>query len=167
MSRVLFLVCLVCSVIFAVAQPASLPSSAPNLTGSWQFRLIPTGLSTPPSTEIPGLATFTADGSVIETDGSEFATAAPTTLLHPSTPGHGIWQPANTPVTLFVQYISLVLNSNGALQATNTTTMFLSMNREGNRFSGTYQTIETKGRRTKMTSSGTVTGRLIPHVPLP
>ena len=166
MSRVL-LESFVCSVIFAVAQPASLPSTPPNLTGSWQFRLIPTEPPTAPLTEIPGLATFTADGSVIETDGSELATAAPTAPLHLGTPGHGIWQLANTPVTLFVQYISLVLHPNGALRAKNTTTMFLSMNSQGDQFSGTYQTMQTTGRTTKMISSGTVRGQLIPHVQLP
>ena len=166
MSRVL-LACFVCGMIFAVAQPASSSSKPPNLTGSWQFTLIPMEPPTPPSIEIPGLATFTADGSVIETDGSEFATAAPTTLLRPSTPGHGIWQLANTPVTLFVQYISLVLHPSGALRATNTTTMFLRMNSEGTQFSGTYQTMQTSGSTTKMISSGMVRGHLIPHVLLP
>ena len=166
MSRSL-LAWLVCGAIVAVAQSASSSSNPPNLTGSWQMTLIPAQPSTLPSMEIPGLATFTADGSVIETDGSELATAAPTALLHPSTPGHGIWQLANTPVTLFVQYISLVLDPNGALRAKNTTTMFLSMNRQANQFSGTYQTMQTTGRTTKMISSGTVRGQLIPHVQLP
>jgi hypothetical protein len=162
MSRSL-LAWFVCGAIFSVAQSTSSSSNPPNLTGSWQMTLIPAQPSTLPSMEIPGLATFTADGSVIETDGSELATAA----LHPSTPGHGIWQLANTPVTLFVQYISLVLDPNGALRAKNTTTMFLSMHRQANRFSGTYQTMQTTGRTTKMISSGTVRGQLIPHVQLP
>jgi hypothetical protein len=129
--------------------------------------LIPTEPPTSASREIPGLATFTADGSVIETNGSEFPAASPNALLPPSTPGHGIWQLANTPVTLFVEYISLVLDPNGALRATNTTTMFLRMNSEGNQFSGTYETMQRTGNTTKMISSGTVRGQLIPHLLLP
>ena len=166
MSRSL-LACFVCGAIFAVAQSAPSSSNPPNLTGSWQLTLIRAQPSTLPSMEIPGLATFTADGSVIETDGSELATAAPTAPLYPGTPGHGIWQLANTPVTLFVEYISLVLHPNGALRGKNTTTMFLSMNSRGNQFSGTYRTMQTSGRTTKMISSGTVRGQLIPHVQLP
>lgn len=155
--------------LIAIAfQPASAAAATPNLTGSWQFTLTPTAPPTPPVIQIPGLATFTADGSVVETDGSEFVPNPPSaTTVNPSTPGHGIWQLANTPTSLYVQYLSLVLNADGSLYAKNVTTMFLTMNARGNQFKGSYATNQEKGGSTLTISSGTVSGQLIPHVPLP
>jgi hypothetical protein len=120
--------------------------------------------------EFPGLATFTADGSVIEADGSQFAQRSPWSadFGKASTPGHGIWQLANTPVTLYVKYMSLVLDSDGALYATNVTTMFLRVNAStGSTFSGTYTTEQVMGTVSKIVSSGAVSGQLIPHALLP
>jgi hypothetical protein len=45
--------------------------------------------------------------------------------------------------------------------------MFLSMNTKGNQFGGSYTTDQEAGGTTKTLSSGTVSGQLIPHVPLP
>jgi len=142
-------------------------AATPSLAGSWEFTL--TATTPTPAVEIPGLATFTTDGSVIETDGSEFAPIpSSTATVKASTPGHGIWQLANTPETLYVQYISLVLDADGALYARNVTTMFLTMDTTtGNSFKGTYTTEQTMGTLTRTLSSGTVTGQLIPHLPLP
>ena len=72
-----------------------------------------------------------------------------------------------TPVTLYVQYISLVLDPDGSLFARNITTMLLTMNSTGDQFSGTYETDQEIGTTTKTLSKGTVSGQLIPHVPLP
>ena len=170
MRRKTLLASIVCGLIAIAIQPMSAVAATPSLAGSWQFTLTPTTppTSTPPIAEIPGLATFTTDGSVIETDGSEFVANSPSaTPTNPSTPGHGIWQLANTPVTLYVQYISLVLNADGSLFARNITTMFLSENSQGTQFSGSYTTDQEAGGVTKTVSSGTVKGQLIPHVPLP
>jgi len=118
--------------------------------------------------EIPGLATFTTDGSVIETDGSEFVPSPPSAApFNAATPGHGIWQIAATPGTLYVEYISLVLNADGSLFARNVTTMFLTLNTAGNQFTGTYTTDQVIGSITRVLSKGTVKGQLIPHIPLP
>jgi hypothetical protein len=168
MSSRTFLASIFFGLIAIAVQPMS-AAATPSLAGSWQFTLTPTAPPTPPVVEIPGLATFTTDGSVIETDGSEFApipvsTAAPT---RPGTPGHGIWQLANTPITLYVQYISLLVNADGSLFGRNITTMFVTLNSKGNQFSGTYTTDQVVGSITTVVSSGTVNGQLIPHVPLP
>jgi hypothetical protein len=88
-------------------------------------------------------------------------------VLRSATPGHGIWQLANTPITLYVKYLSLVLDADGALYATNVTTMFLMVNATGSTFSGSYTTQQVIGTVTKVLSSGTVSGQLIPHVLLP
>ena len=164
MRRKTLLASIVCGLIAIAVQPMSAAATPPSLAGSWQFTLTPTAppASTPP--EIPGLATFTTDGSVIETDGSEFVSNPPTNA---STPGHGIWQIANTPGTLYVQYISLVLNVDGSLYARNVTTMFLTENSKGTQFAGSYTTDQEMGGSTTTVSSGTVSGQLIPHVPLP
>jgi hypothetical protein len=157
--------------LMAIAiQPMS--AATPSLAGSWQFTLTATTppSSTTPATETPGLATFTADGSVIETDGSEFAPSVPSSTAEviKATPGHGIWQLANTPETLFVKYISLLLDADGALYGQNMTTMFLTIDATtGTTFKGAYTTLQIIGTLTRIVSTGTVSGVLIPHVPLP
>ena len=133
-------------------------ATTPSLAGSWQFTLTPTA---PQAAAIPGLATFTTDGSAIETDGSELVP------IRLGTPGHGIWQIANTPSTLYVQYISLIVNPDGSLYARNVTTMFVALNSAGNQFEGSYTIVQEIGASTTIVSSGTVSGQLIPHVPLP
>jgi hypothetical protein len=170
MRSKMFLASIVCGLIAFAIQPIPAAAATPTLAGSWQFTLTPTvpPTATPPAVEIPGLATFTTDGSVIETDGSEFVPNPPSaTPVNASTPGHGIWQMANTPVTLYVQYVSLVLNPDGSLYARNITSMFLTENSNGNQFAGSYTTDQEMGGATKTLSSGTVKGQLIPHVPLP
>jgi len=168
MSRRTLLASIVCGLIAIAVQPMSAVAATPSLAGSWQFTLTPTAPPTPPVIQIPGLATFTTDGSVVETDGSEFVPNPPSaTPINPSTPGHGIWQLANTPVTLYVQYFSLVLNADGSLYARNVTAMFVTLNSKGNRFTGSYTTDQLIGGVTKTLSNGTVSGQLIPHVPLP
>ena len=52
-----------------IGQAANLRS----LTGSWQLTLMPVSstASSPTVVPVPGLATFTSDGSVVETDATE------------------------------------------------------------------------------------------------
>jgi len=165
-SRTLF-ASIVCGLIAIAVQPMTAAAATPNLTGSWQFTLTPSASPTP-TAQIPGLATFTADGSVVETDGLAFVPGpSGTAAVRPATPGHGIWQLANTPTTLYVQYISLLLNADGSLYGRNITTMFLTENTRGNQFTGSYTTNQVIGNVTVVLSSGKVSGTLIPHVPLP
>jgi len=168
MRRRTLLASIVCGLsAIAVQSMSAVAATLPSLVGSWQFTLTPT---TPvsPVVPIPGLATFTKDGSVIETDGSEFV-PIPSTMVavRASTPGHGIWQPGPVPGALYVQYISLVLEADGALFARNITTMTLTMNTKGNQFTGTYTTDQEIGTLIIILSTGTVSGQLIPHLPLP
>jgi hypothetical protein len=166
MSRTTLFASLFCGLIALAVQPMS--AATPSLAGSWQFTLTPTGSTTTPPVEIPGLATFTGDGSAIETDGSELAPAPSSTgVVRASTPGHGIWQLANTPETLYVRYISLVLDGNGSLYARNVTIMYLTMDASGKTFTGTYTTDQVMGTLTSVLATGTVTGEIIPHVALP
>src|SRR5262249_31146194 len=133
---------------------------APTLVGAWEFTATPdTTGSTPPAIE--GLATFTSDGTVAETD--------TTAILGRVSPGHGIWQ--NGPIPggyLFVRFMSLMPNLHGTLQAKRIVTMFLTVNATGDQFSGPYdiQVINTNGDVIS-TGAGKVDGKLIAHPLLP
>jgi|HubBroStandDraft_1064217.scaffolds.fasta_scaffold02706_3 hypothetical protein len=169
MSKRTLLTSILCGLIAIAVQPMTAAATTPSLAGSWQLTLTPKTSTTPPVTDIAGLATFTTDGAVIETDGSEFVEhpVSTTPIAVVASPGHGIWQIANTPGTLFVQYFSLVFHTDGALYAKNVTTIFLTLNNTGNQFTGTYTTDQVIGSVTTVLSSGTISGQLIPHVPLP
>ena len=153
--------------IALTVQPVTAAAATPSLTGSWQFTLTPGTTTTPPVVQIPGLVTFTTDGSAIETDGSEFVPNPSTTPNSVRTPGHGIWQIGATPSSLYVEYISLELNPDGSLYAKVVTTMILALNSKGNEFSGSYTTVHEIGTVTTSLSSGAVSGQLIPHLALP
>ncbi len=145
--------------------------ATPSLAGSWQLTLTPSGpVPTPNAAPIQALATFTADGSVIETDSSEVALISPAVVATAmrATPGHGIWQPAPAIGNLFVQFISLVVNPNQSLYARKTVTISGALDSAGNNFSGNYSfvLVDPNGH-TLTTGSGTVAGQRIPHPLLP
>ncbi len=169
MSRTTALAPIVCGLIAVLGQPLYMEAAGPSLVGSWQLLLVP---NTPPIPAIPiqGLATFTSDGTVIETDASQVvpglsASGAGTTY---ATPGHGIWQPGPAITNLFVQFISVVANSDTSLYGKNTTTMTVALDSTGAKMRGAYtsQLVDPSGNVLK-TISGTVTGQLIPHPKLP
>ena len=64
-------------ILFAIQPLAAQSQNQPPLVGSWQLTLTPNAppVTTPPVIPIPALATFTADGSMIETDGTEVVPA--------------------------------------------------------------------------------------------
>lgn len=140
----------------------------PSLAGSWQFTLTPGN----PEPTIHALATFTSDGSVIETDSSEVAL-----IISPSarnggaragTAGHGVWQPAPAIGNLYIQFISLIVNQNATLYARKTVTIYGALDSNGNNFSGGYSYVLADANGvTLSTGSGTVTGQRIPHPLLP
>ena len=98
------------------------------------------------------LATFTSDGSTVETDSTEVvpAVASSSTGTTYDTPGHGIWQPGPAAGNLFIQFISLQLNRSGALHAKKTVTITGVLDSTGNQFSGNYnyQVVDSMGRTT-------------------
>jgi hypothetical protein len=155
-------------VVFGLAAalyvPAMAAAATPSLVGSWQFTMAPT---TPPipSIPVPGLATFTSDGTVVETNALEVVPGSTPTF---SSPGHGIWQPGPAVPTLYVQFISIVANPNGSLNAKDNTTMNLILNAAGTQFKGGYTTVRVDPTgKTIQTISGTVSGKIIPHPLLP
>lgn len=171
MSSRTLLASVACGLIAIVSQPMSMAAANPSLAGSWQFALTPT---TPtPGVSIPGLATFTADGSVVETDGLEVVpNLGPAEVIAAtfSTPGHGVWQLLPARTNFYVQYISIVANPDGGLNSYDTTTMTVGVVSATamTRLSGEYTTVRTDPNGNVMkTVSGTVAGQLIPHPKFP
>src|SRR5208337_3061546 len=119
----------------------SSPTSS-SLAGSWEFTLTPTPgpMANPVAIHIGGLATFTADGSVVETDTTEVVPVltGPGKPTVYGTPGHGIWQPSPAIGSWFVRFTSLVANPNGTLYAKRILSMTVMLNASGNQFSGGY-----------------------------
>jgi hypothetical protein len=145
-------------------------TTPPSLAGSWQLTFTPTAPNpTVSGPAFSGLATFTTDGSTIETDSSELSLIMPVaTAAMRATPGHGIWQPAPATGHLFIQFISIVANGNGSLYARKTVTITGALDSSGNNFTGgyNYTVIDPRGTSLGM-GSGTITGQRIPHPVLP
>jgi hypothetical protein len=162
MSKNALLTSIICGLAILLAQPMSLRAANPSLAGSWELTFTPTVPPTPPVIQIPGLATFTRDGSAIETDGTEVA-------MH-ATPGHGIWQLMPCLCSFYIQYFSLGVDSDGGLSSKSVTVAIVTpaTSGTGTTFSGQYTTTTTGPSGTPpKTTTGTLTGTLIPHPALP
>ena len=163
MPRTMVSTSILCGLLLFAIQPVAKAQTGtttkPSLVGSWEFKVRP---NLNPSTEtlIAGLATFTSDGTVIETDTSEAA-------LH-LTPGHGIWQPSPAIGNWFIRFISLVANPHGTLHSKRIVTLTVALNSTGDQFNGGYsfEVIAPSGHVTA-TGSGTVAGQLMVHPLLP
>jgi hypothetical protein len=149
------------------AQAANLPSLAGS---SWQLTLIAGGppASSPAVVPVPGLATFTSDGTVVETDATEVVPMEVEGTAVYGTPGHGIWQPGPAVGNLFIRFISLLVNPNTTLHAKKIVTITGALDSTGNHFSGNYdfELVNPSGHMIT-TGSGTITGQKIPHPLLP
>jgi hypothetical protein len=162
MPRKLLLSFTLCGLVWVTIQPVSLAQDATpkaTLVGSWEFTAKPDP-SHSAATLLAALATFTSDGTVIETDTRESA-------LH-ITPGHGIWQPSPAIGNWFIRFTSLVANSDGTLHSKRIVTITGELNSMGDQFSGQYsiEIVDPSGR-VMITGSGTVAGQLMVHPLLP
>ncbi len=159
----------VCGLLLLLAPHVS-AATKPALIGSWQLTFTPS-TPTPPAISIPGLATFTTDGSVIETDGSQVAPGpGSSTGVTYGTPGHGVWQLLPALTGFYIQYISVSVNPDGSLYAKNVTVASVAVTGSGTAvtLTGQYTTTSTGPTGTPpRTTTGTLTGQLIPHQPLP
>jgi hypothetical protein len=171
MSKKTLIASIICGLFAFLVQPMSLAGASSSLAGSWQITLVPTTPPASPTITIPGLATFTTDGSVIETDGAELApTAASTGAVIFGSPGHGIWQLLPSRTGFYVQYISVSVDSTGALSATSVTTMTVTpvAATAFTQFTGQYTIVQSDASGlVAKTTSGTIQGQLIPHPKLP
>jgi hypothetical protein len=177
MSRKTLLAFIVCGLMILLSQPESVVAADPHvantgtLAGSWELTFTPApGTTTVPS--IPGLATFTTDGSLVETDGTELAPgiASSTGNATYGSPGHGVWQTMPSLTSYYVFYTSVIVNADGTLNSKSITqaTVTISTASSGTTFSGDYTTTTTGPSGVPpVTTSGKLSGQLIPHPALP
>jgi hypothetical protein len=138
--------------VFAVLNSMVAQTTGPTLVGAWAFTATPETKSDVAPPSIEGLATFTSDGTVAETDTMS--------IVGRISPGHGIWQRGPIPGGyFFVRYLSLRPNPNGTMHSKLIMTMFLTVNSTGDQFSGPYdiQVLDGNGD-TMSTSKGAVDG---------
>ena len=168
-ARTLF-VLIVCVVVALLFEPAPAMAAKSPLVGSWQITLTPNAPPTPPVIPAPGLATFTTDGSVVETDGTELA-PGPASTTGPTfgSPGHGIWQLLPSLTGFYIQWNSVTVNANGSLHSSSVTVATASVvaSSTGTTLSGQYTTTITTSGGVVNTITGKITGTLIPHPLLP
>ena len=169
MKSKIVIVLVILGAVLSVIEPLAAQSpTPPPLAGSWQLTLTPARSNPATAPTIYALATFTADGSAIETDSSEVAPISPAVTTLKGTGGHGIWQPAPAFGNLYIQFISLVVTQSGSLYARRTVTISGALDGTGNNFSGSYSyTIADPNGGVLATGTGTVSGQRIPHPLLP
>ena len=169
MRRKLVIACMSCGLILSAIQPlAAQATNPPSLAGSWQLTLTPISPTASVPVRVAALATFTSDGSVIETDATEAVPMMVEGTAVYGTPGHGIWQPGPAISNFFIQFISLLLNQDETLHAKKIVTITGSLDSTGNHFRGSYSyELVNPGGVVIVTGSGTVTGQKIPHPLLP
>jgi hypothetical protein len=143
----------------------------PSLVGSWQLSFVPVSPAPTavPAVQIPGLVTFTADGTLVETDATEVTPgAAATNAATSGTPGHGIWQPGPAAGNFFIQFMSLVVNHAGVLQDRRVVTITGAIDNTGNHFAGNFEShlISPSGHVTGTTMGSFTADRLV-HPALP
>jgi hypothetical protein len=176
MSKKMLSTCVLCGLIL-LAIPSGRAQSgtlASGLVGSWELTLMPDAGKAPKA--ISGLATFTSDGTVIETDTSETTPMPVSAQLDTGrervavfgTPGHGIWQPSPVFGSLFIRFTSLSANPDSTLHSKRIVTMTVALNTTGDQFAGGYSfvVLDPTGH-VIMTGSGTVRAKLMAHPLLP
>ena len=152
----------------AVEPVAGQAANLPSLAGSWQLTLTPVSPTASVPVRVAAPATFTSDGSVIETDATEVVPMMVEGTAVCGTPGHGIWQSGPAISNFFIQFISLLLNQNETLHAKKIVTITGSLDSTGNHFRGSYNyELVNPGGVVTVTGSGAVTRQKTPHPLLP
>ena len=149
-----------CLMVF-VAQPAFAQAQSASLVGSWELSLTPSS----GTVAVAGLANFTSDGGAIATAaGILVGPVAPgSTSTTPLNPAFGNWNgsgPIGTGAAF--KFVSLVTNADGSIAATRTFQATVTVNANGNGFTGTY-TVETVEGTVVIHGTGSISGSLIPH----
>lgn len=166
---------LIASFIFGLAvicaQPKSLSAATPTLTGVWNLVFEPTSPNVLPN--IPGLATFSADGTLQETDGAEAAPGSINagTITTYGTPGHGHWEAFPSGTGFFILFDSLNVNSDATLNSRRTTQAAVTVSAGTGgaaTLSGTYTTtVAMPDGGGTVTQSGNIKGNFVPAPALP
>ncbi|MGO4885781.1 MAG: hypothetical protein ACLP59_33915 [Bryobacteraceae bacterium] len=117
---------------------------------------------------IPGLATFTSDGMVIETDGAEVAPGSSSsgTITSYGTSGHGYWVLFSNSTGFTISFDSLNINPDESLQSKRSTVANVTLSAGSNgavSLSGSYTTtVTTPDGGGQVMQTGTVKGSLMP-----
>ena len=181
MPRKMLSACVLCGLILVAIAAGRAQNSTPasGLVGSWELTLTPNSGKAPKT--ISGLATFTSDGTVIETDTSEAVPMPVSAQLDTEwervsargaavfgTPGHGIWQPSPVFGSLFIRFTSLFTNPDSTLHSKRIVTMTVTLNSTGDQFGGGYSfvVLDPTGQAI-MAGSGTVKAQMMTHPVLP
>jgi hypothetical protein len=129
------------------------------LTGTWEIVLQSNGST--PGPAVSGLASFIADGTMVETDGAEIF-KQPFGTNTKGTPGHGAWKAGATSGQWYISFFSLILNPNGTLFARKIIAATVGINPAGSQFQGTYQQQVVNPSGTVLSSSsGSLSGQLL------
>jgi hypothetical protein len=168
--RRVFAVSMCCLILSAIHPLFAQDPPLPSMAGSWELTF---SRGTPTAsrviTPIAGLATFTSDGSMVETDATQVIpmTTASGVAVY-GTPGHGIWQPGPAIGNLFIRFTTLIVRHNARLYARKIVTLTGALDETGSQFSGNYGSeLVASGGRIIATESGTVTGQKMDHPLLP
>lgn len=166
MSKTTLFTALVLGLAAICAQPQSLFAAGPNVAGTWHLVFMPTNPQA--AANIPGLATFTSDGMVVETDGAEAAPGSVTSGVITSygTPGHGYWAFFTSSTGFTIAFDSLNINPDGSLQSRRSTVANVTLSTDSSgapSFTGNYTTTVTSpDGGGMMTQTGTVKGNYMP-----
>lgn len=117
-----------------------------HIVGAWNIRFVsPTN---PPQFQpIPGVITFTSDGTVLESDGGEVApTVIPGVPTQYGTAGHGVWE-RNGDGSFLLKIIEVFVFGDNTLSATGTLKFKLRLDADDDYFSGpgTFKFVDPKG----------------------
>ena len=116
------------------------------IVGSWKINFVsPTN---PPQFQpIPGVITFTSDGTVVESDGGEVApTVIPGVPTQYGTAGHGVWK-RREDGEVVLKLIEIFVFGNNTLSATGTLKFRLKLDEDDDAFfgSGTFEFVDPNG----------------------
>jgi hypothetical protein len=116
------------------------------IVGAWKINFV--SPANPPQFQpIPGVITFTSDGTVVESDGGEVApTVIPGVPTQYGTAGHGVWKRRDDGEVV-LKIIEVFVFGNNTLAATGTLKFTLKMDEDDDAFfgSGTFEFVDPNG----------------------
>jgi hypothetical protein len=124
-----------------------------HIVGTWKIMFV--SPTKPPQFQpIPGVITFTSDGTVLESDGGEVApTVIPGVPTQYGTTGQGVWR-CEGDGDFLLKIIEVFVFGDNTLSATGTLKFKIKLNADGDYFSGpgTFKFVDPKG---SLLASGT------------
>jgi hypothetical protein len=115
------------------------------IVGAWKINFV-SQTSPPQFQPIPGVITFTSDGTVVESDGGEVApTVIPGVPTQYGTAGHGVWK-RREDGEVVLKLLEIFVFGNNTLSATGTLKFRLKLDDDDAFFgSGTFEFVDPNG----------------------